>query len=127
MNSEYASDPRLLHEIRPSTSFTPTHSTIASKMLSSDSSSLSEALPSDDERLKRNPSPKLTLKLKNGKLDFGRRDASPQSSPEPSLLDLGREPTPPHEYVLADNPNIAVRTTLVSRVSARFSVPGVMS
>lgn len=77
-------------------------------MSSSDSSSLSEPLASDDERIKRKPSPKLTLKLKNGKLDFGRRAASPKSSPDPSLVDLGREPTPPHEYVLADNPDIAV-------------------
>ena len=76
--------------------------------MDTDSSSLSEPPPSDDETL-RAPS-KPVLKLLNGKLGgFSRKKSSPPpSSPEPDPKDLGREPSPPHEFVLADNPDVAV-------------------
>lgn len=74
----------------------------------SDSSDLSSAPASDEEKPQ-----KPTLKLAGGKLTVNRiklkkKNASPESSPEPDPAQLGREPSPTHEYVLADNPDIAV-------------------
>lgn len=71
----------------------------------SESSDLSEA-PSEVEDTLAVPAPekkKKTLKLKQGILNFSKhveRPPTPESPP--------REPSPPHEYVLADNPIIAV-------------------
>ncbi|KAL9092709.1 MAG: hypothetical protein Q9159_000607 [Coniocarpon cinnabarinum] len=82
--------------------------------MDSDTSSLSDVPPSEDE--KPQPPAKPVLKLVNGRLGgFARKKPSPESSPEPDQADLGREPSPPHEYVLADNPDIAVS------LSARYA------
>ena len=81
----------------------------------SDSSSLSDVPSLEDEKtiVPLNP----TLKLVNGKLGgFSRKRPSPASSPEPDQTDLGREASPPHEYVLADNPDIAVSISRHIRV-----------
>ena len=86
----------------------------------SNSSGLSAPPSSEDEK----PKPKskgkekATLKLVNGKLGgFKKKKASPPpSSPEPDQVDLGREASPPHEYVLADNRDIAVSARGVWRV-----------
>jgi len=63
-------------------------------------------LSSDDDRA----SLKKTLKLKNGKLSFTTKGARRVSSAPPRGVtpELARDPSPPHEYVLADNPDIAV-------------------
>lgn len=68
---------------------------------SSDLSSLSSLspAPSDSE---------LETKAKPGLLKFFPK-LSGQSAPEPSQPARKRSPSPPHEYVLADNPDIAVR------------------
>jgi hypothetical protein len=70
--------------------------------MSSDESSELSSPPSEDE------SP-LELKKKDGILKFFSKvvptTAAPKAdSPPPPE----REPSPPHEYVLADNPDIAV-------------------
>lgn len=73
--------------------------------LSDSSSDLSTPPLSDTEPA---APPKKTLKLKHGKLTFSaKRKATPtrESSPE----EPEREPSPPHDYVLADNSDIAVR------------------
>lgn len=84
----------------------------------SDSSSLSSLPSSEDESPKSPEVNRKTLTLKGGKLTAGpvapvkkgpaprKRNApaaprSPSTSPE-------RETSPPHDYVLADNPDIAV-------------------
>lgn len=70
----------------------------------SDSSDLSSPPSSDAEAA---PPPKKTLKLKHGKLTFSTKRKAPptrESSPD----EPEREPSPPHDYVLADNPDIAV-------------------
>jgi hypothetical protein len=78
-------------------------------MSDDDSSDLSSA-PSDDE-LERQ------LNEKGGILKFltaaPEREASPPRPP--------REPSPPHEYVLADNPDIAVCICLYGRVLHSFT------
>lgn len=78
-------------------------------MSESESSDLSEA-PSEtieETPIEALPPPKAKkLKLKQGKLNFGAaRDVPRQPSPPPAPP---REPTPPHDYVLADNPDVAV-------------------
>jgi hypothetical protein len=69
-------------------------------MMSDDSSELS-SVPSEDES-------DLQLKKKGGILRFfskvNPKTDKPHSSPPPPE----REPSPPHEYVLSDNPDIAV-------------------
>lgn len=84
----------------------------------SDSSSLSSLPSSEDESIKAPEVNRKTLTLKGGKLTAGpvapvkkgpaprKRNApaaprSPSTSPE-------RETSPPHDYVLADNADIAV-------------------
>ena len=42
--------------------------------------------------------------------------AAPKDSPEPSSPRPKREPSPPHDYVLADNPDLAVRIFVGRRV-----------
>lgn len=69
--------------------------------MSAESSSELSSVPTDDD---------LQLKKKDGILKFfskaPKKTATPKepvSPPRPK-----REPSPPHEYVLADNPDIAV-------------------
>ena len=57
-----------------------------------------------------------TKKKKKGILKFFPK-ASEMSTKEPSPPPRKRSPSPPHEYVLADNPDIAVRLTLGSIAS----------
>src|SRR5438034_3868762 len=68
----------------------------------SDSSELSSAPPSDDEGT-------LQLAKQDGILKFvvKTREESPAET-EDSTPPRKRAPSPPHEYVLADNPDIAV-------------------
>jgi hypothetical protein len=68
----------------------------------SDSSDLSSA-PSDDES-------DLQLTKKDGILKFFNKAPGPAPQPkvEASPPRPKRDPSPPHEYVLADNPDIAV-------------------
>lgn len=70
--------------------------------------------PSDDES-------EVQLEEKHGILKFFHRVdknkvAAPRESPSPSPPRPKREPSPPHEYVLADNPDIAVRVLVDRRV-----------
>ena len=75
---------------------------------SSDLSSISSlsAPPSEDES-------DVQLKKEHGILKFFHKvDQNPALQPkEASPPRPKREPSPPHEYVLADNPDIAVRFT----------------
>jgi hypothetical protein len=80
-----------------------------------DSDSSLSSLPSSDDETLQQPIIKKTLTLKGGKLGFApaapapkarkRKVPVPRLSPSPSPE---RETSPPHEYVLADNPDIAV-------------------
>ncbi|KZF22547.1 hypothetical protein L228DRAFT_238492 [Xylona heveae TC161] len=80
----------------------------------SDSSALSSAppsedelsLPSDDER-----------RLSSSSSNNVKRASSPLESPPPQRK---REPSPPHEYVLADNPDIAFLVMFRSRFNEAF-------
>jgi hypothetical protein len=70
--------------------------------------------PSEDES-------EVQLEEKQGILKFfhkvdKNKPAAPKESPEPSPPRPKREPSPPHEYVLADNPDIAVRVSVEHRV-----------
>jgi hypothetical protein len=70
-------------------------------MDSDDSSELS-SVPSEDDT-------NLQLKKKDGILKFFSKAPPPSATPkEASPPRPKREPSPPHEYVLADNPDIAV-------------------
>jgi len=74
----------------------------------SDSSDLSSPPISDSEAAPPPPQ-KKTLKLKYGKLSFStKRKAAPVRDRESSPDEPEREPSPPHDYALADNPDIAV-------------------
>jgi hypothetical protein len=70
--------------------------------MSSDESSELSSVPSEDES-------NLELEKRDGILRFFSKavptttSSKPASPPPPE-----REPSPPHEYVLADNPDIAV-------------------
>lgn len=64
-------------------------------MSSSDTSSLSSAPPTDDESMSG-----VTYEKTNAKITNYFKEETP---PPPK-----RAPSPPHEYVLADNPDIAV-------------------
>jgi hypothetical protein len=72
------------------------------KMSSDDSSELS-SVPSEDDST-------LQLTKKDGILKFFSKAPPPAASKakEASPPRPKREPSPPHEYVLADNPDIAV-------------------
>lgn len=79
-------------------------------MLSDDSSELSSA-PSDTEldlQLKKDKKGILRFfsKVKPEKPGRAKPAAKPKKTDSPPPPD--REPSPPHEYVLADNPDIAV-------------------
>lgn len=81
-------------------------------MSDDDSSELSSA-PSDIEDLK--------LEKKDGILKFfskvSKKPAAPRAPASPSPPP--REPSPPHEYVLADNPDIAVSLQYLCRAQIR--------
>lgn len=102
------------YEIHPPPTFRglpPPHPTM------SDTSSLSSSglssPPSTDDELQK-PTAK-TLSLKKGKLFAAppsrkKKNEPVPSSPESEPAQHTRELSPPHEYVLADNPHIAVRS-----------------
>lgn len=72
-------------------------------------SSLSPA-PSEDES-------DVELKPQNGILKFFHKlPKKPVEKEEMAPAPPKREPSPPHEYVLADNPDIAVRNISICRV-----------
>lgn len=76
----------------------------------SESSDLSEA-PSDTVQTPSNSSKekqKKILKLKQGKLNFATTQHAPRQSTPDSPPPSPHEPSPEHDYVLADNPDIAV-------------------
>ncbi len=77
-------------------------------------SSLSEP-PSDDES-------DIQLEERHGILKFFHKvDKNPALEPkEKTPPRPKREPSPPHEYVLADNPDIAVRVYALIRVAAAW-------
>ena len=81
--------------------------------MSDDSSDLS-SVPSEDET-------NLQLTKKDGILKFFSKAPRPTGEPrvEASPPRPKREPSPPHEYVLADNPDIAVSVRTRPRVSKR--------
>jgi hypothetical protein len=82
---------------------------------SSDLSSISSlsAPPSDDES-------DIQLERRHGILKFFHKvDRTPALEPkETTPPRQKREPSPPHDYVLADNPDIAVRVCAAIRVAA---------
>jgi len=79
-------------------------------------SSLSEA-PSEDDG-------EVQLKREKGILKFfhkvpkGTKPSVPERSPSPPPRK--RSPSPPHDYVLADNPDIAVRKPVFGAYKTRF-------
>ncbi len=77
--------------------------------MSSDESSELSSVPSDEET-------DLQLTKKDGILKFFSKAPKPTAQPkvEASPPRTKRAPSPPHEYVLADNPDIAV-CVLLSR------------
>jgi hypothetical protein len=78
--------------------------------MSSDESSELSSPPSEDE------SP-LELKKKDGILKFFSKVVPTTTAPKAdSPPPPEREPSPPHEYVLADNPDIAVSLWIYCRV-----------
>ncbi|KJZ78982.1 hypothetical protein HIM_01755 [Hirsutella minnesotensis 3608] len=87
---------------------------------SSDLSSLSSLspAPSDDELDRLSPSPSAQGG-KRGLLKFFSK-LSEQASSEPLPPPRKRSPSPPHEYVLADNPDIAFIVMFRSRFSDAF-------
>lgn len=80
--------------------------------MSDDDSSDLSSVPSDDE-LERQ------LNEKGGILRF--LSTVPKPDREASPPRPKRDPSPPHEYVLADNPDIAVCVCICSRVSCSFT------
>jgi hypothetical protein len=71
--------------------------------MSDDDSSDLSSVPSDVEK-------DLQLTKKDGILKFFSKVPKPGAQPRrASTPPRKREPSPPHEYVLADNPDIAVR------------------
>jgi hypothetical protein len=80
---------------------------------SSELSSLSSlsAPPSEDES-------DIQLERREGILKFFHKtvDHNPELEERQSTPPRKREPSPPHEYVLADNPDIAVRVSSFYRV-----------
>jgi hypothetical protein len=71
----------------------------------SDSSGLSSAPPSDDEK----PLAPIFAKMAKGKKAAPRKKKAPVTPPTPpSPPRPQRSPSPPHEESLADNPDVAV-------------------
>ncbi|KAB8416337.1 hypothetical protein FH972_024857 [Carpinus fangiana] len=96
-------------------------------MSDSDSPLSSPPLTDDEEK------PPKMLQVVNGKLSFlptrkaptkpakpMMRVRAPSSSPEVESDKPGNEPSPPHEYVLADNPDIAFITMFRNRFADSF-------
>ena len=83
-------------------------------MSSSELSELSSALSSEDEN--------VVDPLQGGKLDHFFKQASvlPNRTPPPATKK--RSASPPHEYVLADNPDIAVSRGLTQFATPRIRV-----
>lgn len=71
-------------------------------MSDSDSSSLSSAPPTDDEKIA-----PIFMKARANSKKVVKPPPAPASPPRPK-----RSPSPPHEEVMADNPDIAVSFTL---------------
>jgi hypothetical protein len=82
--------------------------------MSSDESSELSSIPSEDESA-------LQLTKKDGILKFFPKASPPAPKVEASPPRAKREPSPPHEYVLADNPDIAVCKYIYRRVLDRFT------
>lgn len=96
------------------------------------SSVLSDPPPSDEEplvaeepqrKIKLNISKSNKSSLKQSTLSFGSRRKTPSESPEPDPSALGREQSPTHDYVLADNPDIAVSVIANLTRLARHDCP----
>jgi hypothetical protein len=85
------------------TNTAPAPSTNTNVKMSSDESSELSSVPSEDDT-------NLQLTKKDGILKFFSKAPPPTASKdkEASPPRPKREPSPPHEYVLADNPDIAV-------------------
>lgn len=79
--------------------------------MSDDDSSDLSSVPSDVEE-------ELQLTKKDGILKFFSKVPKRTTKPveEEEKPRVKREPSPPHEYVLADNPDIAVRIWTLSRL-----------
>ncbi len=87
--------------------------------MSADDSSELSSVPSDIED-------DLQLKKKDGILKFfskapAKKKASKATRAPPSPPRPKREPSPPHEFVLADNPDIAVCRWIYDRVLGQFT------
>lgn len=81
----------------------------------SDSSSLSSAPPTDDEKLA-----PIFKKMAKSKKAAPRKKKAPVTPPTPpSPPRPKRSPSPPHEESLADNPDVAVCRTHLRRVQTR--------
>ncbi|KAI9760187.1 MAG: hypothetical protein M4579_001802 [Chaenotheca gracillima] len=82
----------------------------------SDSSPLSSPPSSEDEE------PVLQFSKKDGKLNFASKKSSetPATTTEVSPSQKKRAPSPPHEYVLADDPDIAFIVMFRSRFADAF-------
>ncbi|KEQ70914.1 hypothetical protein M436DRAFT_12892, partial [Aureobasidium namibiae CBS 147.97] len=84
----------------------------------SDSSSLSSAPPTDDEK----PLAPIFTKMAKGKKAAPRKKKAPVTPPTPpSPPRPKRSPSPPHEESLADNPDVAFLVMFRSRFSHAFS------
>ncbi|KAI4775079.1 hypothetical protein E4T52_09998 [Aureobasidium sp. EXF-3400] len=84
----------------------------------SDSSSLSSAPPTDDEK----PLAPIFTKMAKGKKAAPRKKKAPVTpSTPPSPPRPKRSPSPPHEESLADNPDVAFLVMFRSRFSHAFS------
>lgn len=82
----------------------------------SDSSSLSSAPPTDDEK----PLAPIFTKMAKGKKAAPRKRKAPVTPPTPpSPPRPKRSPSPPHEESLADNPDVAVCRAYSTRVRTR--------
>lgn len=81
--------------------------------MSADESSELSSVPSEDES-------NLQLKKKDGILKFFSKAPKAPSKASSPLLPR-RQPSPPHEYVLADNPDIAVSICPYCRVVKEFT------
>ena len=84
--------------------------TTATKMSDSESSALSSPPSTDDEMPEPTPAPKSSVK------SISKNNASILSFVESSPARKKRPASPPHEEVLADNPDIAVSRYRVNRV-----------
>jgi hypothetical protein len=86
---------------------------------SSDLSSLSSLSPVPSDVELDDNSDDATTKSKSGILKFFPKLSERPPPKEPSPPPRKRSPSPPHEYVLADNPDIAVSTESISKICFR--------